>query len=111
MQMSKPIVYIKGTRLSPVERSPSRILSCFASKSVSFVTVFSWVEIQSHGILPIFLSEIFHCESCDFACFVCPPLFSIVILRMESTALTPRRVRSGSGVLTCEWTFVAFLPG
>ena len=72
--MSSPIVYIKGTRLSLVERSLSRILSCFASKSVSFFTVVSWVEIQSHVILPFFLPEIFHFESCDFACFVFPPL-------------------------------------
>ena len=97
MQMSSRIVYIKGTRLSLVERSPSRILSCFASKSVSFFTVFSWVEVQSHVILPIFLPEIFHFESCVFACFVFPPLSSIVIVRMDSTALSTRRVRSGLG--------------
>ena len=111
MQMSSPIVYIKGTRLSLVERSPSRILCCFASKSVSFLTVFIWVEILSHVILPLCLPEIFHFESSDFACFVCPPLSSIVIVRMDGTALSTRRVLSGLGLLTSEGKFVAFLPG
>ena len=84
MQMSSPIVYIKRNRLSPVERSTSRILYCFASKSLSFFTVFSWVEILSHVILSYFLPEIVHFESCDRACFVFPPLFSIVIVRMDT---------------------------
>ena len=110
MQMSSPIVYIKRNRLSPVERSPSRNLYCFASKSLSF-TVFSWVEILSNVILPFFRPEIFHFESCDFVCFVFPPLFSIVIVRMDGTALSTRRVRSGSGLLTFQGKFVAFLPG
>ena len=97
--MSLPLCTSKGPVPGVVTNTSSRAVRLLGSNVGQRPQVSSRPINFFFKFLSLDFAEIFQFLFREFEAFVCCLLSSIVIVRMESTALTPRRVRSGSSLL------------